>query len=200
MKRACAKELETYCSKVPHGNARAIRCLQESKGKRDFGRLCLKEVLAYEQRASSDYRLNHRLKAACARDAAALCDDAACMKDAARVCGGAVLRCLTERRDEVKADACRREVEYFERMEVADYRNDVILAAACRGDVDAFCKGVQPGALWRVGAWAGRGALRKTPTPPTTNQQTTNNNNQQQSPPKATRAACTRACARTARR
>jgi hypothetical protein len=31
-------------------------------------------------------------------------------------------------------------------MEVTDFRNDVILAEACRGDVDKYCKDVQPGA------------------------------------------------------
>ena len=28
---------------------------------------------------------------------------------------------------------------------VNDFRNDVILAAACRDDVDKFCKDVEPG-------------------------------------------------------
>ncbi len=28
MKKACTKEMETFCAKVPHGNARVIRCLQ----------------------------------------------------------------------------------------------------------------------------------------------------------------------------
>jgi Golgi apparatus protein 1 len=37
-------------------------------------------------------------------------------------------------------------VFYFEKMEVNDFRNDIILALACRGDVDKFCKDVEPGA------------------------------------------------------
>lgn len=28
MKRACVKEIATFCDGVPHGNARVIRCLQ----------------------------------------------------------------------------------------------------------------------------------------------------------------------------
>ncbi len=35
---------------------------------------------------------------------------------------------------------------YYELMEVSDFRNDVILAEACRGDVESFCKDVEPGA------------------------------------------------------
>jgi hypothetical protein len=30
-------------------------------------------------------------------------------------------------------------------MEVSNFNNDVILAANCRGDVDKFCKNIEPG-------------------------------------------------------
>jgi hypothetical protein len=165
MKKACAEEIEAFCPKVPHGNARVIRCgrgppdrrrrpagaglgagsrallgplhrracssraapaiaalpftrlfalgpapqptrpplsllpalpspplfspprcLQENKGKKDFGRPCLAEVLQYEQRASSDYRLNHRLRTACRDDVDALCKSA-CQRDTDQVGG-----------------------------------------------------------------------------------------------------------------
>lgn len=39
------------------------------------------------------------------------------------------------------------EVFYFEKMEVNDFRNDVLLAEACRSDVDKLCRHVEPGAL-----------------------------------------------------
>ena len=32
-------------------------------------------------------------------------------------------------------------------MEVSDFRNDVILAEACRNDVEMYCKDVEPGKL-----------------------------------------------------
>ena len=44
------------------------------------------------------------------------------------------------------AQPCFDEVFYFEKMEVNDFRNDVLLAEACRQDVDRFCKHVEPGA------------------------------------------------------
>ncbi len=40
----------------------------------------------------------------------------------AQVCGGAVLRCLTDKREELSSEACKKEVLYFEKMEVNDYR------------------------------------------------------------------------------
>jgi hypothetical protein len=81
-----------------------------------------------------------------------------------QMCGGTVLRCLTEHRDEIKSESCRKEVFYFEKMEVSNFHNDVILAAQCRGDVDKFCKDVPPGGcscvrVWGVGVHA-RGRMR----------------------------------------
>lgn len=57
-----------------------------------------------------------------------------------------MLRCLTEKSDQIKNKACKNEVYYFEKMEVSNFNNDVILAAQCRGDVEKFCKDVEPGA------------------------------------------------------
>lgn len=37
------------------------------------------------------------------------------------------------------------QVFYFEKMEVNDFRNDVLLAEACRTDVDKYCKHIEPG-------------------------------------------------------
>lgn len=44
--------------------------------------------------------------------------------------------------------------------QVSDYRNDVILAAACREDVEKHCKDVQPGEPGgRDGSWEGLGGV-----------------------------------------
>lgn len=64
-----------------------------------------------------------------------------------------MLRCLTEKRDEIKSEACRKEVFYFEKMEVSNFHNDVILAAQCRADVETFCKDVPPGVVVCVCVW-----------------------------------------------
>jgi len=36
-------------------------------------------------------------------------------------------------------------VEYFQKMEVRDFHNDVILAEVCRTDVDKHCRKIEPG-------------------------------------------------------
>ncbi|GBF99737.1 hypothetical protein Rsub_12450 [Raphidocelis subcapitata] len=147
MKKACVKEIRIFCPNVPHGNGRVIRCLQENKGKKDFGKPCLGEVISYEQQASSDYRLNHRLRVMCRPDIEATCKDVCPESKASgtdQLCGGTVLRCLTDRFDALKVEACKKEVRYYMRMKVEDYRNDLILAANCRGDVETLCKDVQP--------------------------------------------------------
>jgi Golgi apparatus protein 1 len=45
----------------------------------------------------------------------------------------------------VTSQACQDEIFYYELMEVTDFRNDVILAEACRGDVESLCLDVEPG-------------------------------------------------------
>jgi len=64
-----------------------------------------------------------------------------------QACGGTVLRCLTQKREEISSDSCRKEVYYYEKMEVQDFNNDVILAAQCQADVGKYCKFVEPGQL-----------------------------------------------------
>jgi Golgi apparatus protein 1 len=145
MKKACGVEVEAYCKGIPSGEARMIRCLQDTCSQpHACGAQCLAEVKEFEAEASSDYRFNYRLAKACKEDVEALCKDA-CDLAQGQVCGGSVLRCLTEKRDDLKSEACASEVLYFEKMEVNDFRNDVILAAACRNDMDKFCSTVEPG-------------------------------------------------------
>ncbi len=96
-------------------------------------------------RSNRDYRLNYRLSNACEADIDTLCANE-CTPFLGQACGGRVLRCLTEKQDSIKSKACADEVFYFEKMEVTDFRNDVLLAEACRADVDKYCKHVQPGA------------------------------------------------------
>jgi hypothetical protein len=52
---------------------------------------------------------------------------------------------LQDKQDNVTSAACAEEVFYYQLMEVTDFRNDVILAEACRGDVEKYCKDVEPG-------------------------------------------------------
>lgn len=44
--------------------------------------------------------------------------------------------------------SCQEEIFYYQLMEVTDFRNDVILAEACRDDVTKYCHDVEPGGRW----------------------------------------------------
>ncbi|KAG1660746.1 hypothetical protein FOA52_010620 [Chlamydomonas sp. UWO 241] len=148
MKAACVAEIEAYCKDVPHGDGKVIRCLQENKGEKDFGKACTSEVDSYEEEISKDYRLNYRLRTACEKDVSLLCPltcGTGSFGDGTETCGGKVLRCLTDKSEDIKEEACSKEVAYFEKMEVSNFRNDVLLAEACRDDVDKLCSTVEAG-------------------------------------------------------
>ena len=111
-------------------------------------------------------RLNYRLNDACHDTITSKCGDACSSQGVEQPCGGTVLRCLTDKLDEITDEDCKKEVFYFIKMEVRDFRNDVILAEACRTDVDKHCANVEPGAPpagclallgmdpgWPAGAW-----------------------------------------------
>jgi len=144
MKRACAWEISSFCKDVPHGHARVVRCLEEHLQEDDMSKSCKREVMRDQNKMARDYRLNYRLRTACESDIPRLCDNL-CSTQAGAVCGGLVLQCLTEKQENITNQACQDEVFYFELMEVSDFRNDVVLAEACRDDVDAYCKNVEPG-------------------------------------------------------
>ncbi|KIY98535.1 Golgi apparatus protein [Monoraphidium neglectum] len=144
MRKACAWEISSLCQNVPHGHARVIRCLQEHLDDEDMSRECKDEVTRDTNRAAQDYRLNWRLSKACEKDISGLCSGL-CSANSNQPCGGVVLHCLTERQENITSQACNDEVFYYQLMEVNDFRNDVILAEACRADVDKYCKDVEPG-------------------------------------------------------
>ncbi|GFH06252.1 uncharacterized protein HaLaN_00852 [Haematococcus lacustris] len=144
MKKACAWEINIFCKDIPHGHARVIRCLEEHLDHDDMSKECKDETVRDMNRMAKDYRLNWRLNHACESDINILCPTV-CSSHGAQVCGGLVLQCLQEQQDNITSQACQDEVFYYELMEVTDFRNDVILAEACRSDVEQYCKDVEPG-------------------------------------------------------
>lgn len=56
-----------------------------------------------------------------------------------------MLRCLTDKLDDVSDEGCKKEVYYYEKMEVSNFKNDILLAEACRTDVEQFCSTVEAG-------------------------------------------------------
>jgi len=144
LQKQCKEELNNFCQDVPHGHARAIKCLEDNLSKGNMGKACKKAVKNFQLRQNEDYRLNFRLNTACEIDIDTLCAEA-CNPMMGEACGGSVLRCLSEKQEDIKAEECKKEVTYFINMEVTDFRNDVILAEACRTDVDKICADVEPG-------------------------------------------------------
>jgi len=164
---ACAAELAVggagACSGVPHKAGAAQRCLSDAAAAGRASPACAAAVTADAARAGADFRLNHRLRTACAPVIPALCGSA-CPAAAATAhadaagpghgsatesggdaCGGRVLACLADKADQITDKACAAEVFYFVRMEVSDYRTDVPLAEACRADVASHCPKTPPG-------------------------------------------------------
>ncbi|KAG1672451.1 hypothetical protein FOA52_013237 [Chlamydomonas sp. UWO 241] len=144
MKKACAWEMSSFCKDVPHGHARISRCLADNLENADMTDECKKQVQRDQNMMARDYRLNWRLDHACTGDISRLCPNL-CPSGPGASCGGMVLQCLQDNQGNITDDACQEEVFYFELMEVQDFRNDVILAEACRDDVDLYCKGISPG-------------------------------------------------------
>jgi len=144
MKKACAWEMSTFCKNIPHGHARIVRCLEEHLDHSDMSKECKDETTKDMNRMAGDYRLNFRLNKACETDISKLCTEI-CSSQPGQTCGGLVLQCLQEKQDNITSQTCQDEVFYYELMEVSDFRNDVILAEACRTDVETYCKDTEPG-------------------------------------------------------
>ncbi|GAB4823102.1 hypothetical protein N2152v2_010148 [Parachlorella kessleri] len=145
LKQACLVEMDMFCKNAQHGHARVIRCLQVHLDRPDMSSECRAEVERDQQQSASDYRLNYRLKEACMEDVRTHCSDLAHTCSLEKGCSGRVLQCLQNHLDKLQGEQCKEEVFYFVKMEVNDYRNDVVLAEACKADVDQFCQNVGPG-------------------------------------------------------
>jgi golgi apparatus protein 1 len=139
LRAACAEELTTICKHAKKGRGRLVRCLQEKVDDTQMGTECAAEVRKNMRHMATDYRLNYRLYKACNKDIEGLCSDVCEHNSITGPCAGRGLRCLQDKLDEITSPQCKEEVFYFIKMEVSDYKNDVLLAEACRKDVEKFC-------------------------------------------------------------
>lgn len=144
MKKACAREVTSFCKDVPSGNARIIQCLVDHDEEPQFSSECREEVKRFEIRSGQDYRLHFRLNKACTAEIASLCADV-CSPFQGQACGGTVLACLVEKRDSVGEGSCANELFEYEKTIANDERADAVLAKACEADVATHCAGVEPG-------------------------------------------------------
>lgn len=143
LKTACHREMSHFCRKIPHEHGKVIRCLQENEMHALFSEECRDELRQHDHHAAHDYRLKSRLKNLCSDVIHELCRTVNCPADG--LCGGLMLQCLTNQVNNINNTGCRNEVLYYQRMEVLDFENDVMVAEACHKDVDKFCKNVLQG-------------------------------------------------------
>ena len=68
-------------------------------------------------------RLNYRLSMACHDTIMNKCADSCTSTSIDQPCGGTVLRCLTEKLDEITDAECKKEVFYFIKMEVRAFHD-----------------------------------------------------------------------------
>lgn len=80
--------------------------------------MCVQELQRMEKEMGRDYRVNYRLEDACSRDVDSLCGADVCNRAKQISCGGTVLRCLVDKKEEIKAESCKQEVYYYVKMEV----------------------------------------------------------------------------------
>ncbi|CAK0855281.1 unnamed protein product [Prorocentrum cordatum] len=141
MESACQVAISRYCSEVPPGSARVIRCLQDFVDDPGFPSNCKKEVIVDMQASSKDWRLKYGISHTCERDASDHCGDD--LEEGA----GKVLGCLKQAYidKKIKADACNAEILRFVSQGVNDIRMAPNTYHACVSDVEALCEDIEPG-------------------------------------------------------
>ena len=144
VKKACTKEIGTFCKDIPTGNAKVMECLEENVNKADMGGVCKAEIKRLEVRAGEDYRLHYRLAKACDGEIEELCVDE-CSLFKGDACGGTVLRCLRNKQANITSTECRNELFKVELIQVSDWKTDKLLYKACKADFADFCPGTETG-------------------------------------------------------
>jgi len=144
MKKACKAEMELFCKDIPHGQARAIGCLQEHDEDKEMSPECRIEVKRNEIREAEDYRLDYRLNKECDMEIDNLCADI-CSPFQGQACGGTVIACLLENQANITTESCKTELFASEKRMGNDYRTDAVLKEACKEDVNKLCADIEPG-------------------------------------------------------
>lgn len=105
---------------------------QEHDEDKEMSSECKAEVKRDEIRAAEDYRLNYRLNKACDAEIDDMCADV-CSPFQGQACGGTVIKCLTEKEENITNTDCRNELFGVEKKEGKDWRNDAV-RATCSED------------------------------------------------------------------
>ncbi|OWF45073.1 Golgi apparatus protein 1-like [Mizuhopecten yessoensis] len=129
LKKACKKELDTVCSGVEHGNAKAIECLKQHPKR--LGDKCSKMIFVREK--DDVYIGDFKLKQACAGMIKTYCKTVV-------QANGDVMHCLQKHKDETEFDRkCRTFVIKRQVIQNQDYRLNPSLKKSCKMDIVKFC-------------------------------------------------------------
>ncbi|KAF8068299.1 GLG1 [Scenedesmus sp. PABB004] len=139
---ACLADKKQFCADVPPGHALAKQCLEEHRAELSGG--CREEIDGMIERRVRDFRLDSRLKAACASDIFDMCAYLGDV-DSMDTYDATVINCLQDFSEEIKTDACRAQVHKYVELAAQDIRFDVPLADACHKDRATLCANVPPG-------------------------------------------------------
>jgi len=131
---ACYDDRQKLCAGVQPGDARVLRCLQDSREQLTYE--CRATLFDQEVRLAEDIDFQFPLKKACAAEIPRFCKDI-------QHGGARVIQCLLLHDEETEmSDECRTEVKRHETRAAKDYRLNYRLNKACDLEIDRLCADV----------------------------------------------------------
>jgi Golgi apparatus protein 1 len=131
---ACYDDRQKLCSGVQPGDARVLRCLQDSREQLSYE--CRATLFDQEVRLAEDIDFQFPLKKACAAEIPRFCKDI-------QHGGARVIQCLLLHDEATDmGDECRTEVKRHETRGAKDYRLNYRLNKACDLEIDRLCADV----------------------------------------------------------
>lgn len=131
---ACFDDRQKLCTNIQPGDARVLRCLQDSREQLTYE--CRATLFDQEVRLAEDIDFQFPLKKACAAEIPRFCKDV-------QHGGARVIQCLILHDEETEmSEECRNEVKRHETRAAKDYRLNYRLNKACDLEIDRLCADV----------------------------------------------------------
>ncbi len=130
--QACEEDRERLCKDVEPGGGRIIECMLKNEASLSEG---CREHMAQKKK---HFNAAQKMHDACGGDVERFCKNV-------EPGGGRLMECLKEHKDEL-SPACR-EMKFRAKAYMKEHKKERMAAVedACRGDVNEFCKDVEPG-------------------------------------------------------
>lgn len=140
---------------APHLVLQVQECLEDNMDESAFSVACKQELEEVIAKRVADFRLDTPLRDACEDDLKDSCGTSLSDMDGDERLKASGLNCLQQYREELKSDACRREVLRRTQRAARDIRFDEVLADACTDDRIKLCNDVQAVGAGRGVSWVG---------------------------------------------